>query len=174
MPLISEKYASCKLSGLDAKPDISELSKLFNRWIHSTGQAKKITSKSVSPKKTKNIPANSIALSELSDYEYCNIIRNIIELMQYPIEHEFKFGAGFEAIIKVESSKVLLLSRQWAGIIGEIQIDQLITYINKRKYKNGMVISCGKYSPKALSMAHKRGIRLVDSDELDKYLKLLK
>ncbi|MCK5682514.1 restriction endonuclease [bacterium] len=170
IPKISERFEDCKLSGLLAKPDISELSKLFNRWIQSTGQVKNFTSNSKSTKKSTTFVTNSTDLSELSNYEFCNTIRKVVEIMEYPVEHEFRFGAGFEAIIKDKTSKVLLLSRPWAGIIGEIQIDQLITYINKRKYKNGMIITCGKYSPKALNIAHKFRIRLIDSDELDKYL----
>lgn len=173
-PKLSSIFRSCQLNDLITRPDISEISRIFNKWIRSTGQTRVNPSKKPAKQaRTFSYPANARALMELSNYEFCQVIRKIVESMDITIEHEFKFGAGFEAIVNTDSTRALLLSRKWAGNIGEIQVDQLITYISKRKYRNGIIIACGSFSPQAQKKARKNAIRIIDGHEIDAYLEQL-
>ena len=167
---ITDSLASLKISNLNKMSEFNNLLTVFNKWVEARGINTEDPTKDSGYIKIST--AAELAESSMSDFK--DTVEKIIISEGYQIDHEFNTNDGYDAAVIKNKVKYLLVARKWSGTIGELQISQLITDIEKRNYKKGIIICCGKFSSSGKTLARKGSIKLIGSAQINKYIAQIK
>jgi restriction system protein len=107
--------------------------------------------------------------------EFENFVANLFRRQGYSVEHTPRSGdQGADLLVTMGARKVAVQLKRQTAPVGNKAVQEIFSGMAYYRIPEGWVITTSRFTPGAVELARRTGVRLIDGEDLASWIKDLR